>query len=126
MFKYIFLFLVFTLGRGEEIYISFQYSTKNYKLIYDNFNCSFSIINFSTQNGKLLFSLPYNDKSVIKFCYKNRENIIDNLLKQKIVFTSRDKIYNTFLETHKKLTFLPHKFDIIIKNGYAYFYLKEE
>ena len=126
MFKYIFLFLLYSLGRGEEVYISFQYSTKNYKLIYDNFNCSYSILDSLKGDKKFLFSLFYNDNTILHFCYKNREEIINNLLKEGIVLSSREKIYNTFLETHKKLTFLPHKFDIIIKNGYAYFYLKEE
>ena len=105
---------------ADSFYISFQYATKDYKEIYSKFNCSKALSKF--KRGEFLFSLPCNEKKIIKFCYKNKEILIDKLLKKDIIFISRDKIYNTYIQTHKKLTFLPHKFDIIIKNDKIYFY----
>ena len=126
-YKLVVNILFFVNLEAGDYYISFQYATKDYIQIYSKFNCSKTLIP-TTQKGKFLFSLPsnYPQKDVIKFCYKNRDKIVDKLLQQNIILIAREKSYNTYLETHKKLTFLPHKFDIIIKNGYAYFYLKEE
>ncbi|MEO1927920.1 MAG: hypothetical protein ABGX26_04460 [Nautiliaceae bacterium] len=48
---------------------------------------------------------------------------MDFLLKNVILY-SRDKVDNFSLSNISTLTFLPQRFDIIIKNGIAYFYLK--
>jgi len=115
-----FFFLSVSL-EGREFFISFQYSTQNYKLIYSKFNCSKSLTN-DIRRGRLLFSFDCEEGSVLKCCKKYQNLIVDKLLQGDIILTSRDKIYNTYIQTHKKLTFLPHKFDIIIKNDKIYFY----
>jgi len=115
------LFFSFFFLYGGGYYVSFQYSTKNYKLIYSKFNCSKSLTN-NIRRRRLLFSFDCGEESVLKCCKKYQDLIVDKLLESDIILTSRDKIYNTYIQTHKKLTFLPHKFDIIIKNDKIYFY----
>jgi len=73
-----------------------------------------------------LFSLPCDTDNIKTFCKKNRDVIVDKLLKQNIILTSFDNSDNYFLSTKTKLTYLPHKFDIIIKNSKIYFYLIED
>jgi hypothetical protein len=116
--------LLINLIFAKEFFISFQLSSKNNKLIYEKFNCS-SKLTESLGKKRLLFYFPCNE-TIKKCCYENKELIINRLLKDEIVVSGFDyKNLNTF-KTHAKITFLPLTFDIIIKNGYAYFYLKEK
>lgn len=57
---------------------------------------------------------------MLKICKKYKDDIIDNLLKHSSV------LYAHYLKDNDriKIVFLPKRFDIIIKDGFAYFYLK--
>ena len=110
---------------AKEIFISFQYKVKNYRLSFSHFNCSYAMTN-ENSNKKLLFTLPCDEIDVIKCCYKNRDKIVNKLLNKKVIIFSEDDLTNNSLNNSAKLTYLPHRFDIIIKNGVAYFYLKGE
>jgi len=77
----------------------------------------------SKKKAKLLFSIPCSD-DVLKCCNTNKEEIIYNLLKNDIIITSVDEVDFNSLNTSSKLSYIPRRFDIIIKNGVAYFYLK--
>ena len=72
-----------------------------------------------------LFKIPTDKKDIIKICYENKEKIIDYLLKKEVFVTANERSDNSF-SSRIVATFLPKRFDIIIKNGYAYFYLKEK
>jgi len=113
--------LLITINLWGDYFISFQYRVSNYKLSYFKFNCSKALSKVDSKK-RFLFSLPC-DSSVIKCCYKHKNEIMDFLLKN-VVLYSRDKVNNFSLSNISTLTFLPQRFDIIIKNGIAYFYLK--
>ena len=122
------MFLVSFL-EAKQFYISFQFVSNNYFLTYKNFYCS-KIVNISQNNSQKLlfyFSLQGNSQNsysfIKKFCKKNSNLIIDRLLKERLILKSFDKYNSNFLVTKTKLTYLPHKFDIIIKNSKIYFYL---
>jgi hypothetical protein len=83
-------------------------------------------MNSSDLNSFYIFKIPTTKKDIIKTCYENRETIIDYLLNKNMFITAIEKIHNSILSSKVVATFLPKRFDIIIKNGYAYFYLKEE
>ncbi len=109
--------------KAKDFYISFQYKVSNYKISFSRFNCSKAMTS-SIEHKKFLFSLPCKSSSIRKCCYKNKSVIINELLKNGLIVTSNDEIINSNLKTRSKLTFLPHRFDIIMKNQIAYFYLK--
>ena len=99
-------------------YLSYRAVTKNFSLIYSKLECSKALvkINFSK---KLLFAIDTDEKDPLKVCKIHSEEIIDKLIKHKIIVNS------TFNRNDKiKIIFLPHLFDIIIKNNIAYFYIK--
>jgi hypothetical protein len=108
--------------QAEEYYISFQYSTKNYLLIYEKFNCSKSMNNEENENFVFLFSLPYDGGDILKYCYKYKDKIVEALLRDDVVISSYNKYNNLYLKTTKKLTFLPYKFNIFRYQGKIYFY----
>jgi len=67
----------------------------------------------------LLFTVDTDETDILSLC-KNKEDIIVNrLLKTNIIVNSK-----TDGNDRIKIVYLPHRFDIIIKNGIAYFYLK--
>jgi len=108
---------------GRDYYISFDYTTKNGKLSVEHFNCSNALISLDSEK-KFLFKLPlYKDE--LSTCYKFKEKIVDNLLKQDIYVNGSDYL-NGSISSKVKLVCLPKRFDIIIKGKYVYFYLKEE
>jgi hypothetical protein len=66
-----------------------------------------------------LFKLYVDKNKPLIICKKYKNQIIDNLLKYKIIVNAE------YLQNDRiKIVFLPHRFDIIIKDGFAYFYLK--
>ena len=68
---------------------------------------------------KLLFVIDTYEDNPLKVCKIHSEEIIDKLIKYKVIINS------TFNKNDKiKMVFLPHLFDIIIKNNRAYFYIK--
>lgn len=106
-----------------DYFISFDFVSKNSKIISFHFNCSKAL---TIKNSKriFIFSLPLK-KNIKTTCDFYEKKIIDFLLKRKIVIYSNEKLVNNNLNTQTKLTFLPKRFDIIIKNGFVKFYLKE-
>jgi len=70
------------------------------------------------------FKFPADGSDIKKICLKNKEKIIQRLLEEDIYSASYDSLTGTKLKTSSKLTYLPHRFDIIIKNGYVYFFEK--
>ena len=67
----------------------------------------------------MIFTLDVDQTDIKKVCDKNHEKIVDKLFKQQIIVTNE---YNK--DDITKIIYLPKRFDIIIKNGFAYFYLK--
>jgi len=106
-----------------DYFISFDFMSKNSKIIFFHFNCSKAL---TIKNSKkiFLFSLPLK-KNIKTTCNFYEKKIIDFLLKRKVVIYSNEKLEKNNLNTQTKLTFLPKRFDIIIKNGFVKFYLKE-
>ncbi len=118
------LLILISFLRAEEYFISFQLSSKNYRLIYENFNCSKKLTH-TTGKKIFLFDIKCNKNNILKCCYEHKNEIIDKLINSKITITGRDEISNK-QNSHAKLTFLPSTFDIIIKDQMLYFYLKEK
>jgi hypothetical protein len=125
--KNIFLIIsLLSVLKAGEYLISFQYITKNDILIYKKFTCSKAMVQQKFNKKKFLFSLPLKGKSIIKNCYLQQDKIIQYLLKKKI-YVSGNYHYSLSKELYiTKITFLPHIFDIIIKNKRMYFYEKGE
>ncbi|AZV46365.1 hypothetical protein C3L23_03480 [Nautilia sp. PV-1] len=73
----------------------------------------------SNKNSKFLFELNVDGDNPLRICQKYKNTIIDRLLKYQTVVNAQ---YNK--NDRVKIVFLPHRFDIIIKNGTAYFYIK--
>ena len=80
----------------------------------------------SDNNKKFLFKLPFDEKTVKEFCKKNEEKIFQKLLETDVYSYNQDLLNNTSITSFSKLTFMPKRFDIIIKNNEIYFYLKED
>jgi len=79
----------------------------------------------SDNNKKFLFKLVFNEKTIKNFCKKNEEIIFQKLLNTDVYLYNQDLLKNTSITSYSKLTFMPKRFDIIIKNNEIYFYLKE-
>ena len=109
---------------ARDYFISFSFINVNGKIIYTEFNCS-PALSYKNSSEKFLFFFPLN-KNITNTCKKYENQIIDNLLKQKIYVYSNEKLTKGNLKSRIKLTFLPKRFDIIIKDNYVYFYLKGE
>jgi len=123
--KIILALTVINIIYAKEVFISFQYKINNYQLSFSRFECSYAMTHVNSSK-KFLFMFPCAQNDILKCCSKNRDLIIDKLLQRNIIIFSRDRLINNSLNNSAKLTFLPHRFDIIIKNGVAYFYLKGE
>jgi len=106
-----------------DYFISFDLVSKNSKIISFNFYCSKAL---SVKNSKkrYLFSLPLK-KNIKTTCQFYKYKIIDFLSKKGVVVYSNENLTKNNLNTKTKLTFIPKRFDIIIKNGFVKFYLKE-
>lgn len=103
-----------------DYYISFDFTSKNGVLTSYHFNCSKALTN-SNIRKKLIFIIPVKSKNIKLICKNNQQKIINNLLRYQFFITSNDNAFNF----KTKGVFLPKRFDIIIKNNKAYFYLKE-
>ena len=121
--KIILLIILAVCSRAKEYYISFDFVAKNAILTNEHFYCSLALTS-STSKSRYLFSLPLY-KNIKSTCKKYENEIIQNLLRQRVVITSYE-IKTEFLKTKTKLVFLPKRFDIIIKNDRVYFFIKEE
>jgi len=123
-FKPFWIIVIFSFLFGKDYYISFSFSSLNTKLIYTKFNCS-KALTASKLPKKFLFKIPCN-KTIKKCCQLNQKMIIDKLLKNNIYIYSFNYMKNNIIfKNYSKLTFLPKRFDIILKDGYLYFYLRE-
>ncbi len=106
---------------AKEYYISFRFSAENSVIISQNFNCS-KVLKKKKFKKKFLFKIKITKPFA---CSKYKEIIIQNLYNQNIYISSTEK-KTPFVSYKDVMTFLPHLFDIIINNDYAYFYIKDE
>lgn len=91
---------------------------KNSTLLSSTLECSKSLTT-DNLNKKLLFTLNVDETDPLLICKKYKNKIIDQLLKYKAIINAQ------YMQNDRiKILFLPHRFDIIIKNQTAYFYLK--
>jgi hypothetical protein len=110
--------------RGDDYFISFSLTSNNLREINYYLNISKALTKLNT-NKKYLFKIYCSNKNIIQCCKKNSEKIFNKLLKRDIIITSTVNLSNSSFYEKTKIVFLPKRFDIIIKNGFAYFYLKE-
>jgi len=108
---------------SRDVFISFQYKSVNNVLKVSNFNCSLAMTK-SNKKSTFLFKIPANNEKILLICRKNKEKIINYLLQNEIYITSNEKMNNFSITSRVVATFLVKRFDIIIKEGFAYFYLK--
>jgi len=118
--KFIFLFS-FLFAR--DYFISFTFVNINSQLVVNEFNCA-EALSVSSCKRSFLFSLPLK-KDIKTTCNVYKEKIIDNLIKKGIIVYANEKRNKSYIRSRVKVTFLPRRFDIIIKNGVVKFYLKE-
>ena len=121
--RIILLLIIIQFISARDYFISFSFVSKNGKIIYNKFNCSNALSNIDTPK-KLIFILPLK-KNIKTTCLYYKDFIIDTLLKKGIYLYASDVLYSNYLKTRIKVTFLPIRFDIIIKDKRVYFYLKE-
>ena len=108
---------------GDDYFISFSFVNINSKIIISNFDCS-KALTFDSSKKKYLFKLPLK-KDIKTTCKEFKEEIITHLLKNEVIIYSNEEVKQKYIKSRVKLTFLPKRFDIIIKNGFVEFYLKE-
>ena len=109
---------------ASEYFISFDYSSKNGVLTSYNFNCSKSMT--SSENfSKLLFIIKTPYKNLKEICKYHQKEIVDNLLRFQFFVSGYDKKNLSSVFSKTKGVFLPVRFDIIIRDKKAYFYIKE-
>jgi len=118
VFLFVFLFL-----KADDYFISFSFIQINGKLIFTEFNCARAMV-FKESKKKYLFTIPFK-KNIKNSCNIYNEKIIDRVLKSEVFVYSNEQLSHSYLKSRTKLTFLPKRFDIIVKNGVLYFYLKE-
>jgi len=106
-----------------DYFISFSFTSLNNIIIYYELNCARTLTNKNIER-KLLFKIPTMYLQVKKLCKYQSQILIDNLIKFESIIYSNDEIFQNRYNFRTKLTFPPKRFDIIIKNGIAYFYLK--
>jgi len=109
---------------AKDYYISFSFASINYMLKVFQFNCSRALTS-SNKHKIFLFKIGCEYKNINKCCYSHKSEIIDNLLKNEVFLYSLDKLNKNSFKDYSKLTFTPKRFDIILKNGYLYFYLRK-
>ena len=121
----IILIIQLTLINAKDYFISFDFSSTDYVLRSYNFNCSAAMTNDNNQKYIFLFEFPTRYKNISDVCKFNQAKIIKYLLKYKFHISSNETKKNNYLFSRIKGVFLPKRFDIIIKNGFVKFYLKE-
>ena len=77
------------------------------------------------QNGKFLFEFPTKYTTIKNVCKFEQTKIVNYLLMKKFHIFSYEIKKNSYLFSSIKVVFLPKRFDIIIKDGFVKFYLKE-
>jgi hypothetical protein len=120
------LLTVIVLIKGNDYFISFSLTNLNLKEINYQINISKALTIKHNGKDKFLFKLWCNNKKLRQCLKKNSSKIFNILLTENIIVTSFSQISNSSFFEKTKIVYLPKRFDIIIKNGYAYFYLKEE
>ena len=111
---------------ASDFFLSFSILSYNNSLINARLDCSKALTNINRKKIFLFKLENVNNSDVVELCKKRKEEILDNLLKSDVIFYSNEKVHNKIYFGRKKLTYLPHRFDIIIKNSVAYFYIKGE
>lgn len=79
----------------------------------------------NNNNEVFLFKFSTDYKKINDVCKYEQNRIVKFLLKYKFHISSNDIKQNNYLNSRIKGVFLPQRFDIIIKNGFVKFYLKE-
>jgi len=109
---------------ATEYWISFQYTMKNNQIINEKFEysrCMHPITSKTIKEFKY-----FNEHSNLKDIFKyEKENLIDLFSKEGVILHQNQKIVNYYSSDKVKITFLPRRFDIIFKDGYMIFKLKE-
>ncbi|WP_456479299.1 hypothetical protein [Nautilia sp.] len=103
-----------------DYYLSYKAVVKNYLLLFSQLECS-KTLTLKNSPKKLLFVLETGSESgkVTEICKRYKNEIINRLLRYQAVVNA---FYSK--EDRVKIVFLPHRFDIIIKNQKTYFYIK--
>jgi len=120
-----FLLLFFPLFLfATQYWISFQYTMKNNQIINEKFEYSKCMYptNSATIKEFKYFNQYKNLKDIFKY---EKENLIDMFSKVGVIMHNNQKIVNYYSDDKVKVTFLPRRFDIIFKDGYIIFKLKE-
>jgi len=109
---------------STEYWISFQYTMKNNQIINEKFEYSkcMNPINSKTIKEFKYFNEHSNLKDIFKY---EKEKLIDLFSKEGVILHQNQKIVNYYSSDKVKITFLPRRFDIIFKDGYIIFKLKE-
>ena len=110
---------------GMDYFISLHLTSVNNKLI--NYKLDYSkAMTSSNKRTKFLFFIdtPYlKVKDVLKY---QQSEIINKLLKENVFIYSNSLLRKNYFYEKSKLSYTPKRFDIIIKNHRAYFFLKED
>jgi len=106
-----------------DYFISFSFTSLNNKLIFYELNCAKAMTNKNVKKIFLFkFFTPYHN--IKEICKYQSQILADKLIQFKsFVYSDNEMLKNSY-HFRVKLTFRPKRFDIIIKNGIAYFYLK--
>jgi len=109
---------------ATQYWISFQYTMYNNQIINEKFEVAKCMLQ---KNLPTIKQFKYfNQHSKLKDIFKyEKENLIDLFSKEGIILHQTQKIVNYYSSDKVKITFLPKRFDIIFKDGYIIFKLKE-
>jgi hypothetical protein len=121
--KILLIHLILVSSFARDYFVSFDFYVDNSQLKSFHFNCA-KAMSFKKSKKKFLFSFPLY-KNISATCKKYKNEIVNNLLKKGVYVTSYEVLINSSITQKQKLTFLPKRFDIIIKDAEVYFYLKE-
>jgi len=106
-----------------DYFLSFSFTSLNNKIVSYELNCARAMTNKNVKKIFLFkFSTPYHN--VKEICKYQSQILVDKLMKLNSFVYSNEVIKNDY-HFRIKLTFIPKRFDIIIKNQVAYFYLKD-
>jgi len=149
----IFAVMVIADCKGADFFLSFSVTNINFKNVNYQINISRALTE-ENKKKKFLFKIecdninPQNIRKekekrgkkkgkekeckiwynkTIEICLKTQsEKIFNELLKRDIILTSLSKKTSNSFYEKTKIVYLPKRFDIIIKNNEAYFYIKED
>jgi len=81
---------------------------------------------YLTHSATIKEFIYFNQHKDLKDIFKyEKENLIDMFSKAGVIMHNNQKIVNYYSSDKVKITFLPRRFDIIFKDGYMIFKLKE-